>query len=192
MALTLVTPPGAEPVSLAEAKEHLRITSAREDNLITTYLKAARQYIDGKDGVLNRALITQTWDWTLDAFPKNCGESLRVPLPPLQSVTSIKYLDTQTPPVEQTWASTDYTVDAKTEPAWIAPAIGKVYPSTASVFNAITVRFVAGYGTLATDVPEPMRLAIKAAVAYFSEHRDEGSEMPGWMWYLLAPYRVPG
>src|SRR5262245_62028604 len=154
MALSLVTPPAVEPVTLADLKAHLRITTSDEDALLTSYLRAARQYIDGKDGIWNRALITQTWDWTLDAFPTSSAESLRVPLPPLQSVTSVQYLDVNG--VTQTWPSANYTIDTKTEPGWIAPAFGQSYPAALIAFNAVTVRFVAGYGPTGADVPEPL------------------------------------
>ncbi len=198
MALVLVTAPTAEPVSLDEAKNHLRLTSNAEDLLLTAFIKAARQHVDGRDGWLNRALITQTWDLVLDCFPASSDCPILVPLPPLQSITSITYLDSNG--ASQTWAAIDYTVDAKSEPGRILPAYGKSYPSTRAVMNAVTVRFVAGYGGTVA-VPDPLKLAIGALVAHFYEHREPiiltggiGSPVPLPMHVeaLLMPYRIWG
>ena len=78
MGLQLVTPPAAEPVSLSEAKEHSRITGTDEDDLITTFIEAAREYCEEYQ---NRAYITQTWDLSLDEFPDS---PYSLPKPPLQ------------------------------------------------------------------------------------------------------------
>ena len=197
-ALSLVTAPTAEPVSLDEAKTHLRVTGNDEDLLIDALIKAARQHVEGRDGWLNRALITQTWDLFLDCFPKSSELPIVVPLPPLQSITSITYLDGAG--ASQTWVVTDYTVDAKSEPGRITPAYGKSYPSTRNVMNAVTVRFVAGYGG-PVAVPGPLKLALGALVAHFYEHREPiiltgggGSPVPIPMHVeaLLMPYRMWG
>jgi len=198
MGLALVTAPPAEPVSLDEAKDHLRVKNGDEDVLLTGLIKAARQHVDGRDGWLNRALITQTWDLFLDAFPCSSDIPIVVPLPPLQSITSVTYLDDAG--ASQTWAATDYTVDAKSEPGRILPAYGLSYPSTRRVMNAVTVRFVAGYG-LAVAVPATLKLALGALVAHFYEHREPiiltggvGSPIPLPMHVeaLLMPYRIWG
>ena len=90
-----------------------------------------------------------------------------VPVPPLQSVTSIKYLDTAG--AEQTLASYTYRVDAVREPGRIALDYGKYWPSTYPVMNAVTVRFVAGYAT----VPEPIRWALLMLINELYEQRQE-------------------
>lgn len=199
MALTLVAPPQAEPVSVVDVKAHLRIDGSLEDPTLTRYITAARLSLEGAAGWLNRAFITQDWDWTLDAFPRSsCGE-LAVPLPPLQSIISIQYLDQAG--VLQTWASTEYTVDTKSEPGRIAPAYGKVWPYARSVMNAVTIRLKAGYGTGPGSVPQPIRLALIGIVSDFYEHRAEATffgvqaanaGQPAWVESLLASYRVLG
>lgn len=97
MALFLVMAPSIEPVSLAEAKAHLRVEVNDENSLIQTLITAARQYVET---ATRRALLQQTWDDKLDAFP--CG-AIVLPLSPVTSVTSITYLDTAG--VSQTWSS---------------------------------------------------------------------------------------
>lgn len=97
------------------------------------------------------ALVTQTWDLTLDCFP---GWTLTVPKPPLRSVTSITYADSNG--VLQTLDPSQYVVDIKSEPARITPAFGLVWPITRPEMNAVTVRFVCGFGA-ASDVPADVK-----------------------------------
>ncbi len=141
MALSPVTAPTAEPITLSEAKTHLRVDVTDDDTLITALITAARQYAETFQ---RRVYITQTWELILDAWPD--GDKIEVPLPPLQSVASIKYYGTDN--AEYTMPATDYFVDTKNSPGRIALAYGKAWPTlTLRPANGIVVRFVAGYGT---------------------------------------------
>jgi hypothetical protein len=80
MALKINTAPAAEPISTDEAKMHLRVDASDEDMLIQSYIKAARQHCEG---VLNRQLVTATWELWLDNFPGK--DHIDIPLPPLQA-----------------------------------------------------------------------------------------------------------
>ncbi len=190
MALVEVTAPAVEPLTLAEAKDHLRVDHVNEDSLIEPMIKAARQFAEG---VTRRALITQTWDWLLDAFP---AWELSVPKPPLQSVTSITYVDTDGN--SQTLAASEYRVDNSTEPGRITPAFSKVWPVTRAVTGAVTVRIVAGYGVAGQDVPGEIRLAMAEHIGHWYEHRESvlvGTnvvKMPLTAERLLANYHVAG
>lgn len=164
MSLKLITAPSEEPVSVAEAKKHLRVDHSYDDAMIELYLKAARQHIDGKDGWLGRALVTQTWEFTLDAFPTN---EIRIPIPPLQSVTSIVYDNVDGD--EETMSSDLYTVDNRNEPGWV---FSDSWPSTFAGINAVRVRFVAGYGA-ASAVPEAIKAAILLLVGSLYDNRNE-------------------
>lgn len=148
MALKVITPPAAEPVTLTEAKAHLRAGDS-EDTLITSLIKAAREYCEGFQ---NRAYITQTLELTFDAWP---SFPLDVPRPPLASVTSIKYFDTAN--VEATFAATEYFVDTDSEPGRIVLAYGKSLPTTTlRPANAVKIRYVAGHPAGGTEqTPEP-------------------------------------
>ncbi|HJT63076.1 MAG TPA: phage head-tail connector protein [Burkholderiales bacterium] len=163
MALKLVTAPAEEPVTLAEAKLHLRETETALDALIQSLIVAATAHAEDFTG---RRLVTQTWDYFLDAFP--CW-GIAIPYPPLASITSIKYVDTEG--VEQTLASSEYLVDVKSSPGRVTPAYGKTWPSIRSQMNAVTIRFVAGYG-LHAAVPEKIR---NACLLHIEAHhnRDE-------------------
>lgn len=193
MPLKLITAAALDPVDLATVKAHLRVEHSGDDALIAFYLGAIASTLQGKDGSLGRALITQTWDLYLDAFP--CAEIL-LPLAPLQSVTSIKYDDTNG--VEQTISASNYTVDSVSEPGWIAPNANYSWPDTLEAVNAVRVRFVAGYGNNPSDVPPAIRAAILLATATLYEHRESvvvgeqggAVELPGSVRHLLSTFKV--
>lgn len=184
------SPADTNPVSLADAKAVLRVSGTSEDSTIQGYIDAAIAHLDGKDGTLGRALMTQTWDVTFNDFPSGSG-SIVLPLPPLQSVTSVKYFDASN--VEQTVSSSDYRVLTRT-PGEIEPVDG--WPSVYDRKDAVTVRFVAGYGSAATDVPQPIRTAINMLVAQWYDNRtpinvgQSVSRLPNTVEALVAPFRV--
>lgn len=187
MALTLNTAPAEEPVTLIEAKSHLRVTSTDDDTLITTLITVAREMAET---FTNRVLITQTWEWRRDAF---VPWTLEVPLAPLASVANIQYIDGNGD--TQTLASTEYTVDANSEPGRITPAYGKFWPVTRYQINAVTITFVAGYGD-AADVPTPIKQAILLIIGELYARREAAiagapiMEVPLGVKALLMPYAL--
>lgn len=186
MPLALVTPPTEEPVSLPNAKSHLRVTSSDEDSLIDNLIRGAREWVEN---FTERALVTQTWDYTLDGF---ATDEIVIPRPPLQSVTSIKYIDPDG--VEQTLATSEYVVDTAAARGIVCLAYGKAWPSTRVQANAVTIRFVAGYGAAAA-VPAPIKAACLLMIGELfarREHALVGAPIvvvPVSAEYLLWPYR---
>ena len=185
MSLRLITAPTVEPVSVETAKGFLRVDHALEDALIASLVKAAR---DKGEELSRRAFITQTWEMIIDAWPGN--NRLRIWRPPLQSVTSVKYYDSNN--AEHTW--TDYVVDTRNEPGVI---IFNSLPSDALLESgAIVVRFVAGYGSAESNVPERIKTAILLLVAHWYEHREAinvgniVSEIPMGSKHLFMAERV--
>lgn len=165
MALKIVTAPAAEPVSLTEAKLHLRIDHSTEDDLITGLITTAREEIERMTDVM---LITQTWDWSMDAF---FADEIKVPLWPLASVSSIKYLDENS--AESTIAATNYAVDTASRPGRIAWKSSYSLPSVELYpVNAVTVRMVVGFGTAGTNVPKRFIQALKLLVGHYYENRE--------------------
>lgn len=195
MALLLITPPTATPVTLAEAKAHLRVDTSDEDVLIQTLIDTATQHIDGKDGWLNRALKPQTYELFYDRFP--CGP-LAIPMRPLIEVLNVKYDDEDG--FEQTVDPADYEVDLVSDPGWVVPIAGLIWPDTLDAINVVRVRFIAGYPDVSGDittVPTPIRHAILMMVADLYEHRESVSPdglaavpIPASVKALLAPYQV--
>jgi len=166
MGLVLVTPPATEPFTTAEAKTHLRVEIADDDAYIDALTKAARLKLEDDTG---RALVTQTWKLVLDGFPANDG-GIIVPKSPLQSVASLKYVDSDG--ILQTVETADYAVDTATKPGWVVPAFGMSWPSPRDSMNAVELTFVAGYGA-AADVPEHAKLAIKLLLGHWYLNREQ-------------------
>lgn len=164
MALKLITGPSEEPISITEAKAQLRVDWSTEDTQIGNYILAAREYCEGFQ---NRQYITATWDLWMDGWPSK--DRFGIPLPPLQSVASIKYYDTAN--VEATMAAADYFVDDKSEPARVVLAYGTSWPSiTLRPANGVVVRFTAGYG-LAAEVPQKVKQAMLLLITLMYEKR---------------------
>jgi uncharacterized phiE125 gp8 family phage protein len=186
MALKIVTAPAVEPITLAEAKSHIKAFTNDEDALIQIWITAARRRAET---FMQRRLITQTWDYFRDCFP--CW-GMEIPNAPLQSVTSVKYVDNAG--AEQTLGAAKYLVDANADPGRITPAYAEVWPVTREQMSAVTIRFVCGYG-LAAVVPEEIKSAILLMIAHLEQHRSEVAaaemfEMPRAADHLLGPYRV--
>lgn len=173
MALRLITAPASEPVTVAEAKAHARVVSYDDDDYIATLITAARERLESDT---RKALITQTWELHLDAFPIQLpGFGLyeqTIEKVPLQSITSLTYIDTEGN--EQTLVEgTDFDVDTVSEPARISPAFDTLWPSTRAVMNAVKVTFVAGYGDAASDVPAKARQAMLLLIGHLYENREQ-------------------
>jgi len=144
---------------------------ASDDALLTGLIRAAREWAEG---YTNRALITQTWELVLDTWPGT--GYIDIPLPPLQSITDIKYKDTDG--TESTWAATNYITDTDSFVGRVVLAYGCSWPSgTLYPAAGIRVRFVTGYG-LATSVPQRYKQAIMLLAAYWYENREGAAEKP--------------
>lgn len=183
VALKLITPPANDPISLQEAKDHLRIAHSDDDDLIEAFITAATKHVDGPRGYLGRALIEQTWDYYADAFPL-CNKPLEIPLPPLLEIIGVFYLDSSGG--EQEFSAAAYTIDYASEPArlWL-PSSGS-WPSSVAKTNAVRVRFRAGYldesvSPAVDDVPADIRHAILLYIGSMYEYREQivSSPTPG-------------
>lgn len=185
MSLKLITAPASEPVTLPEAKAHLRITQSSEDTLITALIVAARQ---GAEHMTGRALMPQTWELALDEFEAE----ISIPMPPLASITSVKYVDTAG--VLQTMAESAYQLDTHSTPARLLPAYGTCWPSTRDQANAVLIRYEAGYAN-AGAVPQEIKQWMLLRIGMLYENRESVvagsalSEVP-YVDCLLDPYRI--
>lgn len=197
MGLRLITPPAVEPVTLAEAKAHLRVSIPDDDTLIAVLISAARQ---NAENYMNRQIITATWEVTFDAFPVSgmdyynartstpaAGTNafwpasmsalnvpkwfFELPYPALQSVVSITYVDPTGN--TQTLDPAIYQVDSYTEPGRVFLAPGKMWPALQRQPNAVVVRFKSGFGDAETSVPESIRQWILIRVGTLYENRQE-------------------
>lgn len=180
-----ITGPAVEPVTLAEALEHLREDAGVADDYIEALIATARETCEDR---IERTLISSTWRVTMDAFP----EAIRLARPPLISVQGVVYLDLEG--VEQTLDPQDYIVDAVSEPGYVVPAPNVTWPDTQDRINAVWVNFTAGYGTTAADVPRPLRQWILLAVGDMYSRRNRSAEKAvvpqDFADSLLEPYRI--
>lgn len=161
-----------------------------EDDLLTLLIGAAREHVES---FLGRALITQTWDAYFDRFPSE-DDYLELPASPLQSVTTVYYTDSTGK--ENTFAATNYDVNIIDEPGQVKLGYNKSWPSTTlRPMLPVRVRFIAGYGDAATNVPKPIRQYISILTATMFAHREK--EVTGtitsalkFVEGLIEPYRV--
>lgn len=195
MGLSLVTGPTAEPVTLAEAKAHCRVAIADDDGLIAGYILAARNHLEEITG---RAFLTQTWDlsldhdwpWYQDMETHRHSRLIQLLKAPVQSVTSITYIDTAG--ASQTLASNQYVVDTVSTIGNVYPAYAVEWPQVRCQRAAITVRFVAGW----TVFPDALRQAMLLLIGHWYENREtvvigqSPAELPMSVASLIAPYRV--
>lgn len=198
--LSLVSPPASEPMGLDELKAHLRVAGTTDDGEIVGMLIAARE---AAEAYLNRALVTQTWDWWLPGFPLPDFPERRLvlPKPPLQSVTSVKYIDAAG--AEQTYATGNYVVVAPAGPrapaGWIERDEDASWPDLDAREDAVRIRFVAGW-TGPEKIPDGIRNGIKLIALHLYEHRGDRQEagianaeprmLPPTAEHLMFPYRI--
>lgn len=188
MLTRLVTPPAEEPVTLAEAKAHLRLEHDLDDSYVSTLITAARQYVEE---YLWRAVLTQTWELVMDGFPVGV-DWIELPKGELQDVDSVDYLDSEG--VAQDWA--DYDIDFASIPGRIRLIFGGSWPSgVRSAWNSVVIRYVVGWEA-PEDVPAPIKQAILLLVSQLYENRTPEvtgvtvSAIAFSAKALLAPYRI--
>lgn len=177
--IRITTP--AEPVTLAEAKLHLRVTDAAEDALVSLYISAARESCEDR---LDATLPTTSWRLTLDKFP----DAIELLRGPLVSVEAVRYIDAAG--ATQTLAPQDYTVDSAGSPGYVVPAYGKAWPETRDQVNAVVVEFTAGRAS----IPAPLKAWILLAVGDMYANREGSTDKPtvphSFADRLLDPYRT--
>jgi uncharacterized phiE125 gp8 family phage protein len=194
LAPVCVTPPAELPVSLDEAKAHLRIDFGDDDPYVMGLISAATAHLDGWSGILGRALVTQTWRQSLPAFP-GCGV-IRLPLAPVQAVTEVTYRDGD---------GSEQVLDAGVYSSVLVDALGPYvrrcsgcsWPATAPMDDAVAVTFTAGYGGPG-EVPQAIRHAILLLMGHWYANREPvnigniTSNLDFAVTALLAPFRHVG
>lgn len=182
-----IAQPTVEPMTLAQAKLHLRVDYDDDDELIASLITVARATAEDR---LSRTLISTTWRLTVDKF----SPALELPNAPALSVQSIKYIDTTG--IERTLDPVDYFLDSVTEPGYIVPAAGRTWPDTQDSINAVVVDYTAGYGTTADKVPTPIVQWMKLAIGDMYDRRNRSAEKPNvpqnFADSLLDVYRMWG
>lgn len=166
MALRVITSPVCEPITVAQAKLHARVSGTDEDDLFPILIAAARSH---GESMTRRAFVQQTLELTLDAFPVR-GGGIELPRPPFGEVVSIKYDDLDY--AEQTLDPSTYTVlDASDSvPPKLFPAPNTLWPVASGVPGAVRIRYTAGYPIFA--VPEDIVVWLLVRVTGLYEQRE--------------------
>ena len=168
-----VVKPIIEPLSLAEIKSHLRVDDSSDDEMLSTIIQVAREQVED---ITRRALLTSTWDFVLQEWPVE--NYIKLPYGNLQSVTSVKWKDTDGTETTLT-PTTDYLVETNGENVGrVVLPYGEIWPSdTLYPSNPITIRFVCGW-TAASLIPAKIRAACKLIAGDIYQNR-EGKILTG-------------
>lgn len=192
MVLVRKTAPDQDPISLSEAKAHLKVIGSEEDETILRLIRAVVDEVDGATGWLGRCLCPQVWTLKLDAFPRTGG--VRIPLAPVQTVDEVRYLDPDG--VVQTWAGTDWeALPHLQETKLLLPAYGKSWPSVREGRMGVEVDFTAGYAS-PDHVPGDLFHGLLLVLGRWFENREDvikgtiSSKLPFAAETLLSKYRV--
>jgi uncharacterized phiE125 gp8 family phage protein len=169
--LSLVTAPVEEPVTVAEAKVHCRVSHDADDALYAVWIGAARRLIEEEAGV---RLVNQTWRLSLDDWP--AGGEIKIPIGPVVSVSTLKYLDDDAT-LTTLVADTDYLTALGRRPPVVYCHPDESWPSVAvGRLDAVRLEFVAGYGASAASVPETAKNAILLTVGYWDSNRGDDED----------------
>ena len=185
MTLVPLSGPASEPLTLAEVKTWVKVTDGADDLLLQSLIVSARHAVEAATG---RLLISQRWRLTLDALPP--GFVLPLPLTPVRAISGVRIMNGSG--AFEDVAPGLVTLDAGDDRArmvWSAPL-----PAPACASGGVQVDLVAGYGDLASAVPEPLRLAMRRLVAFWHAYRGDDApapeHLPASVIALLAPYRI--
>lgn len=159
------------------------------DPYLTTLINVAR--LTAED-ITKRKFITQTWVHNLDRFP--CGPVIELPLPPLQSVSSVQYIDSDG--TTQTLSSSLYHVSTSRERGRVQLNDGETWPDIKTQrLDAVSITMAVGYGASRASVPAPIRHAMLLMIGHWYNQREDvvfgtiANEVPKASEFLLAPYK---
>jgi len=187
--LSRTVDPAETPISIEEAKAHLRVLVNDEDASINALIGAVTGYFDIPDGVLGRALVTQTWSYST---AKTSRSRIVLPINPVQSIDSITYYDADN--TQQTLTVSDFYLYKNNDWAYLEPKPDKNWPTTYGRVDAFTITFVCGYGG-ASDVPTPIKQAMLLLLAHWDINRSATTdvrleELPMSVQSIVNLYRV--
>jgi uncharacterized phiE125 gp8 family phage protein len=179
-------------VTLAEAKAWCRVTHSDHDTMLTQIINAVESYMNGYSGILGRALINQVWDQAFCSF----ASPMRLAVPVASAITHVKYFDASN--VEQTLSPTVYQLLSDARGSYVSLKPAQNWPSIYSREDAVSIRWTAGYGAAASNVPDALRTAAMLLIAHYYRHPEATvigksiEELPLGVKSLIAPFRLVG
>lgn len=169
--LTRQTAPAVEPVTLSEAKAHLRVDTTDDDTYIGSLIKAAREWVEE---YLDRTLVHTQWVVRFDGFPVTGTDDIELPRPPVvasgtATTVSLTYtLDTGS---TATLSTASYRVDRNATPGAVKTLYSGTWPSHLEDDNSVSITYWAGYGPSGSDVPAAIRHAMLMLLAFWYDNR---------------------
>lgn len=171
--LVRVTEPVVEPVSVAEAKRHLRIDSefTEDDLYLQTLITASRYYVEN---YVDRTLLRTELRMKLDYFPV---WDLPLPRPPVMAdPVVVQYVPSDAALGYAAVSYTNFRTDRDATPAVLRPQWNGTWPSCRGAENDVIISWWAGYGTTGADVPIPARHAMLLILSHWYRNRESVSE----------------
>ena len=165
--LRRLTDPSVEPVSLAEAKAHLRVEHDADDAVIAYCIAASREWVEE---YLDGTLILTQWAMTLDLFPPHINLA-KPPMATAEGYTDVTLTYTTDTEAVVALPSSDYRVDRHSWPGVLRPNYGDSWPAHLADYNSITVTWWAGFGATGADVPQRIRSAVLMLTTHLYEQR---------------------
>lgn len=188
MTVTRLTPPGIEPLTLDDIKQHLRIDHDHEDTHLMELQHAARQMVES---TLDLALLEQNWRQYEPGVPPQ--RWLRLKVRPVLSIESVTAFDGEGNPSVLAPASYSLTRDRSGQIIEFGETL-----DAASAANGLEIDVLCGMGATGLDVPETLRHAIRLLIAHWYEFRgaiapqDQPVSLPPGFETLVAPWRRVG
>jgi len=149
--------PVSSPVTVEDARLHLDLDDNYYDSQLDRLIEVARRRVEQDT---RRSLITQTHVLSMDTFPSN--GIIELPTAPVQSVTSVTYVDT----ADATQTFTEYTLDSNNTPSRLVLNDGESFPTVRGHYDDVKVTYIAGYGSTVASVDPVAKFAILMLISH--------------------------
>jgi len=183
----VITPASTYPVTLTEAKSHLKVDTTADDTYITSIIKAATQL---SEEYTNRFFI----DTVIEQYASSFADLQTLFKSKVSAVAYVKYYDSDNS--LQTLSASVYDTQLNYEPSQIQLTDGQSFPTITKRNDAVVARYTVGYGSSASDVPEIIKQAILLTIGNFYQNRNSvvigriATELPQNSKWLLDTYKV--
>tara|TARA_R110001583_G_scaffold64231_9_gene186865 strand:- start:628 stop:1215 length:588 start_codon:yes stop_codon:yes gene_type:complete len=149
--------PVSSPVTVEDARLHLDLDDNYYDSQLDRLIDVARRRVEQDT---RRSLVTQTHVLSMDTFPTN--GIIELPTAPIQSVTSVTYVDTN----DATQTFTEFTLDSNNTPSRLVLNDGESFPTVRAHYDDVKVTYVSGYGSTVASVDPVAKFAILMLVSH--------------------------
>lgn len=171
--LALDTAPETEPLTLEEVKNYLKVSSSEDDNLITAMIAGVRQ---AAEQFMKLSMIEQSWKLAFDDYTPT---RMRLPMGPVQSVTSVTAF---------TRDEDSTVIDSNVY--YLSAGKQFLLFDTNLISQRIEIVYTTGYGSEASDIPQPLRQGMLAHIGAIYDGRTGVANLPPQAVALYKPYRI--